>query len=440
MLASFLSGEFLLHLPCWLYFSVGSFIFTSHAGFIFLWEVFLTHPILASFSNHLYAGSFSYTSCAVLISMEDVPLIHPMQVFFFFFFFFLSSEFHLHIPCCLGFYISTFFYTSRAGFCFLFVLFYRASSSYKSHACVNFTLGVFAGLIFMWEVSLTHPVLFLFLSGESLKHPMLLYFSLGSFSYTSKAGINLIWGVSLTYPLPASFYVGSFSYTSRSAFNFISWFLLHIPCWLHFYFCFTHPMLVWYPMLVWFYCGEFLLHTPCWLLFLIWGVSLTHPVLFSFSSAESLLYIFLLHFYVGNFSYTSHTDFFFIWGVSLTQPVVFIWGVSLIHPMPASILSGEFLLHIQCWLNFLPGDFVLHIRHWLYFSVGSFSYTSRAGFIFIGGVSLTHPMLALILCGEFLLHIPCWLDFFFFFFFFFFSFFIFSGVTLTHPCCLLFFF
>ena len=122
----------------------------------------------------------------------------------------------------------------------------------------------------------------------------------------------------------------------------------------------------------------------------MWGISLTRPILTSFS--------------YGSFSYTTGG--------------FFIWGVSLIHPMLASILSGEFLLHIQCWLNFLPGDFVLHIRHWLYFSVGSFSYTSRAGFIFIGGVSLTHPMLALILCGEFILQIPCWLDFFFFFFFF----------------------
>ena len=54
------------------------------------------------------------------------------------------------------------------------------------------------------------------------------------------------------------------------------------------------------------------------------------------------------------------------------------------------------------------------------FFVGSFSYTSRAGFIFNWGVSLTHPMIALffvgsfsytshdcfIFCGKFLLHIP----------------------------------
>ena len=97
--------------------------------------------------------------------------------------------------------------------------------------------------------------------------------------------------------------------------------------------------------------------------------------------------------------------------------------------MLTSSLCGEFLLHIRCW-------------H-LFFNLGSFSYTSRAVFIFMQGVSLTHPMLpsffseefllllpgwlllffkiwvvslthpmlASFLCGEFLLHIPCCLDF-----------------------------
>ena len=72
------------------------------------------------------------------------------------------------------------------------------------------------------------------------------------------------------------------------------------------------------------------------------------------------------------------------------------------------ILFGEFLLHIPCWL------------HWY---AGSFSYTFRAGFTIVWGVSVTHPMLALILSGvsltqpvlasilsaEFLLDIPCWI-------------------------------
>ena len=69
--------------------------------------------------------------------------------------------------------------------------------------------------------------------------------------------------------------------------------------------------------------------------------------------------------------------------------------VSLTHPMQALLFCGEFLLHIPCWLLFL-----------------------------IWGVSLTHPMQALLFCGEFLLHTPCWLYFF-------------CGEFLLHiPCCL----
>ena len=147
---------------------------------------------------------------------------------------------------------------------------------------------------------------------------------------------------------------------------------------------------------------------------------------------------------------------FFIRVISLTYPVLvsfFIGGVSLTHLVLASFLSGDFLLHIPCWL---------HV------SVGSFSYTSRAGlfffffsfFFFMWGsslvcslfsrhplkkragwkmaqkksekvtlktekepyntlyraeqnqtrVSLTHPLLAS-LCGAFLLHILCWLPY-----------------------------
>ena len=175
-----------------------------------------------------------------------------------------------------------------------------------------------------------------------------------------------------------------------------------------------------------FFCGKFLLHIPCWLLFLIRGVSLTHPVLFSFLSAESL--------------FNTSWSFFFIWGVSLTHPMltlflygefllhiprwrqfylgsfsytsrayfIFIWGVSLTHPVLALILSADFLLHILCWFHFYRG---------------SFSYTSPAGFIFIWGFSLTHPALDSFLCGKFLLHIPCWLFL--------------CGEFLLHiPCCL----
>ena len=58
---------------------------------------------------------------------------------------------------------------------------------------------------------------------------------------------------------------------------------------------------------------------------------------------------------------------------------IFIWGVSLTHAVLASFLSGEFLLHIPWWLHFYAE---------------SFSYTSRADFVFMWGVSLTHPVLS----------------------------------------------
>ena len=152
--------------------------------------------------------------------------------------------------------------------------------------------------------------------------------------------------------------------------------------------------------------------------------------------------------YAGSFSYKSRTGFIFMWGVSLT------------HPMLAFYFCGEFVLHILSWafsqslslmwwfsFLFLSGEFLLHIPRWLYFSMGSFSYTSqacliflwgvsltrpifflfffpffcfnlgsfsytsRAGFIFMRGVSLKHPVLALFFYGEFLLHIPCLFDF-----------------------------
>ncbi len=135
----------------------------------------------------------------------------------------------------------------------------------------------------------------------------------------------------------------------------------------------------------------------------MWGVSLRHPMLALFLSGEFLLHIpCWLHFYLGSFSYTPRAGFIIMRGVSLT------------HPVLALFLSGEFLKHIPCSLFFLfffCGEFLLDIPCWLYFYLGSFSYTFRAGFIFIWGVSLTHPVLGSFLSGEFLLHIPCWLHF-----------------------------
>ncbi len=91
VLASFLSWEFLLHIPCWLHFYLGSFSYTSLPGFTFLWGVSLTRPMLASFLFNL--RSFSYTSSAGLVFIWGVSLKHPVPVSIVF------GEFLLHIPC-----------------------------------------------------------------------------------------------------------------------------------------------------------------------------------------------------------------------------------------------------------------------------------------------------------------------------------------------------
>ena len=371
LLASFLSGEFLLHIPCWLHFYLGSFSYTSHAGFIFIWGVSLTHPVLAllfmwgvslthplsgKFLVHitcwlyLHLGSFSYISHAGFIFIWGVSLTHPMLVSF------LYGEFLLHIPWSLHFYLGSFSYTSHAGFLLMWGV--------STQLCI----------ICIWGVSLTHPVMALFVSGEFPLHiPCWLQFYLWSFSYTSHTGFIFLWavflisGVSHTSRSGLPFYVGSFSYTSLLVSSFIRGIsLLHSMLASFFFFSWgvslTHPVLVRFfirgvslthPMLVSFLFGEFLLHIPCWFHFFNLGS-------FSDTSRSGL------PFHVGRFSYTSLPDFICIWGVSLT------------HPTLASFLSGEFLLHIPCWFHF---------------HLGSFSYTSHAGFIFIWGVSLTHPML-----------------------------------------------
>ena len=113
MRASFLSVQFLLHIPCWIHFYLGSFSYTSHAGFTFLWGVSLIHPKLA----------FLFVVVVLFLSICRVSLTHPVLVsvcfcvvFFFVVFFlgggggggtlkhpvlalFLCGEFLLHIPC-----------------------------------------------------------------------------------------------------------------------------------------------------------------------------------------------------------------------------------------------------------------------------------------------------------------------------------------------------
>ena len=79
MLDLVLCRVFLLHIPCWIGFYLGSFSYTSHAGLAFIWVVSLTHPMLDFF---FYLGSFSYTSHAGLVFIWVVSLTHPMLDWF----------------------------------------------------------------------------------------------------------------------------------------------------------------------------------------------------------------------------------------------------------------------------------------------------------------------------------------------------------------------
>ena len=163
------------------------------------------------------------------------------------------------------------------------------------------------------------------------------------------------------------------------------------------------------------------------------GISLTHSTLTLFLCGEFVLHNQCCHhFYSGNFYYTSRAVlifyarsffytsravclFLFCFVCLLFYVVVnlffnffiFIGGVSLTHPVPASFFSRESLLHIPCWLHFflsgvslrhpvlasfLSAEFLLHIPCWLHFYLGNFSYTSRSGFTFMWRVFLTNPM------------------------------------------------
>ena len=68
VLPSLLCGEFLLHIPSCLHFYVGSFSYTSHAGFFLCVEFFLHTPSWLLF----YMGSFSYTSRTGFFSCEEL--------------------------------------------------------------------------------------------------------------------------------------------------------------------------------------------------------------------------------------------------------------------------------------------------------------------------------------------------------------------------------
>ena len=184
-----------------------------------------------------------------------------------------------------------FSYTSCAGF-----FFYRLSFFYTSHA----------GFIFVWGVSLKHPVLVSFLCAEFLFHiPCWLHFYLGSFSYTSHADFSsfFLWSFSDTSHTGFfSFYLGSFSYTSRAGFFF---YRLSFSNTSRAGFIFVRGVPVIHPVLASFFCAEFLLHILCWLHFYLGSFLFVFPV-------EFLLYIpfFFSFLNLGSFSYTSHAGFF----------------------------------------------------------------------------------------------------------------------------------
>ncbi len=158
---------------------MGSFFYTSSAGFVFvfMWEFLLHIPCWFLFL--FIWGNFSYTSRAVFIFIWAVSPTHPMLALF------LSGEFFLPILCWLKFDQRTFFHITDADFIFI--------------------------------EGVTHPVLASFLSGQFLLHiSCWLHSYTGSFPYTSHADCDFMWGVSLTHPMLTVILCGEF--------------LLHIPC------------------------------------------------------------------------------------------------------------------------------------------------------------------------------------------------------------------
>ena len=125
---------------------------------------------------------------------------------------------------------------------------------------------------------------------------------------------------------------------------------------------------------------------------------------------------------MGSFSYTSRTVvvfliYFFYWGsffYTSHAGFIFIGGVSLPHPVLTSFLF--FIWGVSLTNPVLASFFCLFLFVCVCVCVvvvdlWSFSYTSRAVSFCVGGVSLTHPMLGSFLSGVFLVHIPYWLLF-----------------------------
>ena len=204
MLTLFLCGMFVLDIPCCLHFYAGSFFYTSHAGFVFV--------LIGEFLLHI-----------------------PYWLYF------LSGELLLHIPWLLFISVGSLSYTSRVSISLFNVVIFSSTSH--------------AGFIFMRGVSLTHPGLASFLSGEFLLHiPCSVHFCLGTLSYTSHADFVFMWEVCLRLPVLASFLCGEF--------------LLHIPCWLCFFKVFISGVSLTHPVRASFLYWVLLLQIECWLLFI----------------------------------------------------------------------------------------------------------------------------------------------------------------------------
>ena len=159
-------------------------------------------------------------------------------------------------------------------------------------------------------------------------------------------------------------------------------------------------------------CGEFLFHAPCCFM---WGVSLTHPLLF----------------YVGSFSYTPlavlcgefllHAPCCFMWGVSLARCFI---GVRVGVPYtPLAVLCGEILQHGPCyfmWGISLTQSLLIDVGASLtllvlifmeevcfpcpmLFDIRNLSYTP---YVYVGRFS--NSIQSVHSCEEFLLYSPYW--------------------------------
>ena len=178
---------------------LGNFSYTSRAGFISIGGVSLTDPMLASFLSgefllhipclfyFLWVETSDY--CLFIFSILGVSIIHPVLSF-------TCGEFLLHIPCWLYIYLVSLSYTSRAGFIFIFFLIFFSFFFFFSFL-LFLNLGSFSytsrtGFFFIWGVSLTHPML----------------------AFCARVcvcvGGSLMWGVSLRHPIDAFFLSGEF--------------------------------------------------------------------------------------------------------------------------------------------------------------------------------------------------------------------------------------